>query len=76
MHDREEQATLKAATAALGRGDQERALKLLQSRLAKLNRRVEARGGDSDSESDSEADRAMPRAPPAARQEGKDRMEA
>jgi hypothetical protein len=56
MHDREEQATLKAATAALGRGDQERALKLLQSRLAKLNRRVEARGGDSDSESDSEAD--------------------
>ena len=57
MHDREEQATLKAATAALGRGDQERALKLLQSRLAKLNRRVEARGGDSDSESDSEADK-------------------
>jgi hypothetical protein len=58
MHDREERAALASAVAALKRADHQQALKILTSRLIKVERKLSFRKGDSDSEEDSDEDDA------------------
>jgi hypothetical protein len=58
MHDREERAALATAIASLKRADHEQALKILTSRLTKVERKLSFRKRDSDSEEDSDCDDA------------------
>lgn len=57
MHDREERAALASAAAALRRGDTEHAMKILQTRMAKVQRRIGMRGQDSDSDEEESLDK-------------------